>query len=242
MSQPELLKDLLQSLGWSQWRLITHLGEHETTVHRWFADLTRAPVEVVDWLEYISAPLRLQPTPEGLKGKDEPITPDEVRELLGALLWTKANLYRRLGVSAAALERMLAWRKPFPPKLGPWLRQSAQRIRERPLPEGWKRRTELVSAAQTGMGRPRVMLSPKSEEVLQAEEQARSRKQREEIARKTRQEARRQRSAELRDRAWALREQGKSWHQIGAALDCSHTEAMRLWTMAAQDRELAQSA
>ena len=66
---PDRLRELTTALHWSVRGLAVVLGEHETTVRRWFAGTTRVPENVAAWLERLARPAFRQPLPDGWEPK-----------------------------------------------------------------------------------------------------------------------------------------------------------------------------
>lgn len=168
---------LCDAMDWSRRTLAAILGEHYTTVTRWFTGETVTPPLVMEWMERIAAPaLAASPhpiAPEGTIEMTKLPDPTYLRELLDALHWSERKAAAKLGWTVHALRGRREGRLPVPRHDLDWLKLVSAPIRRTPLPLNWQRKVGY-QPPETPYARPSERLLP---EVRKARERDRKERQ-----------------------------------------------------------------
>lgn len=135
-----MIREQLETLGWSQMRLATLLGCDARTVRYWVAGRPM-PAAVEDWLADCVAHQARQPDPApprrwAWEADAQPsyLNYAELSELLAELGWSQQVFARRIGADRNTVGRWFSGRRLMPSLLADWMRRVLGQRALHPLP------------------------------------------------------------------------------------------------------------
>jgi hypothetical protein len=123
-----------EALGWSIRHLSHRLGSADASIRRMIRGKRHLPTPLVEWAETLADALADVPVHD----TGEPMSADELRDLLETIGWGFDVAAERLADDRRHMARMLDGRVEVPPSIAGYLRAYSGILLEHPArPQGW---------------------------------------------------------------------------------------------------------